>query len=233
MINNARELHRIRSFVRRDGRITSGQARAYAELLPKFGLSVDQGLINYDQVFGRSAPRFLEIGFGLGQSLLAAAAAHPDKDFIGVETHKPGVGALCVGIESQQLTNLRVFYADVIDVLSKALPPAGLDGVQIFFPDPWQKRRHHPRRLIQPAFIKSLLSPLKTGASVHLATDWQDYAKHMLAVLSAEPQLINLSASALFSLERSPYRPIISKFERRALREGRGVWDLQFAKHYC
>lgn len=230
MTNTARDLHRIRSFVRRDGRMTSGQERAYIDLLPKVGLSVKSGLLDLDRVFDRSAPKFLEIGFGLGQSLLAAAAAYPDKDFIGVETHKPGIGALCAGIASQQLTNLRVFYADVVDVLAKALPAESLAGVQIFFPDPWQKRRHHGRRLIQSAFIKSLVTKIKPGGSLHLATDWQDYSKHMLAVLSAEPQLINLAGTGQFSAERSSYRPIISKFEQRALREGRSIWDLQFAK---
>ena len=226
----ARQVHRLRSFVRRDGRITSGQSRAYAELLPEVGLSIQQGLINYDKVFGRAAPCFLEIGFGLGQSLLAAAAAHPDKNFIGVETHKPGIGALCVGIENKQLSNLRVFYADVIDVLEKAIPDASLDGVQIFFPDPWQKRRHHPRRLVQPAFVKLVITKLKPGAAFHLATDWQDYAKHMLSVLSTEQQLTNVSGAGQFAALRSPYRPIVSKFESRALREGRSVWDLQFTK---
>lgn len=230
MANTARQLFRLRSFVRRDGRMTSGQSRAYAELLPSFGLSVQNGLLNYEQVFDRAAPRLLEIGFGLGQSLLAAATTHPDKDFIGVETHKPGIGALCVGIENQQLTNLRMFYADVIDVLEKAIPDASLDGVQIFFPDPWPKRRHHPRRLVQSAFITLILTKLKPGASLHLATDWQDYAQHMLSVLSAETQLINVCGTGQFSPVRSPYRPVISKFEHRALREGRAIWDLQFAK---
>jgi tRNA (guanine-N7-)-methyltransferase len=220
---------RIRSFVRRDGRRTEAQERAYAALWPQFGLVVEDGWIQYDTQFGRQAPRFLEIGFGSGQSLLALAKAHPEIDFIGVETHKPGVGALFLGIQQENLTNIRVYYQDVIDVLEKAIPEASLDGVQIFFPDPWPKRRHHQRRLIQPAFIRLVVTKLKPGGLLYLATDWEDYAKHMMRVLSQETGLENKAGVNQFA-ERSPHRPILTKFERRALREGRQICELNFKK---
>lgn len=223
-------LFRIRSFVRRDGRRTVAQERAYKLLWPQYGLQVESGLIEIEQVFARSAPCFLEIGFGSGLSLLALAKAQPEKDFIGVETHKPGVGALFLGMQQENLTNLRVYYQDVIDVLEKAIPAASLDGVQIFFPDPWPKRRHHQRRLIQPAFIQLIVSKLKTGGILYLATDWQDYAKHMLQVLSQEPALKNMAGINQFS-ERSSHRPILTKFEKRAIRDGRQIWDLAFIRN--
>lgn len=228
-MSTPRETFRLRSFVRRDGRRTAGQERAHNELWPVFGLSVEEGLVDGDKVFGRSAPRYLEIGFGSGQSLLAAAAAFPDKDFMGVETHKPGVGSLFLGIQAANLTNLRVFYQDVIDVLAQSIANESLDGIQIYFPDPWQKRKHHPRRLIQPAFIKTVVEKLKQGGSLHLATDWEDYSQHMMKVVSAETSLQNLAGRGLFA-ERSIYRPVISKFERRAMKEGRHIWELQLQK---
>lgn len=229
MSTTAPKHFRLRSFVRRDGRRTPGQDRAYAEQWPQWGLSIDQGVINYQTVFGRDARRFLEIGFGSGQSLLALAKANPDQDFIGVETHKPGIGALLLGIQSHALTNLRVYYGDVVDILEKCIPSASLDGVQIFFPDPWQKRRHHARRLIQPAFISLVVEKLKTAGTLHLATDWQDYSVHMMRVLSQETKLTNLAGEHQFA-GRSVYRPVLTKFERRAVREGRLVWELQFSK---
>lgn len=220
---------RIRSFVRRDGRRTAAQDRAYAALAPHFVLGVANGLLDHQEIFGRDAPRLLEIGFGSGVSLIALAKANPDKDFIGVETHKPGIGALLLGIETHTLTNLRVYYADVIDVLEQCIPDNNLDGIQIFFPDPWQKRRHHMRRLIQPDFIKLVVRKLKEAGTLHLATDWDDYSKHMLHVVSQEEQLVNLAGINQFA-ERSPYRPVLTKFERRATREGRKVWELQLQK---
>lgn len=225
----AKPLRRLRSFVRRDGRRTPAQDRAFTELCPKWGLPIDSGLIEIQKVFGNDNPTFLEIGFGTGQSLLAAAKAQSHHNFIGVETHKPGLGSLLLGLELNELTNLRAFYGDVIDVLEKCIPNESLDGVQIFFPDPWQKRRHHARRLIQPEFIRTILTKLKTNATLHLATDWDDYATHMMKVLSQETKLTNLAGNGQFS-ERSPYRPVLSKFERRAEREGRHIYDLQFFK---
>jgi tRNA (guanine-N7-)-methyltransferase len=219
---------RLRSFVRR-GRRTNAQERAYREFWPRYGLQAEAGFINYQHVFGREARRFLEIGFGSGQSLLALAKAEPDNDFIGVETHQPGIGALFLGIQINNLTNLRIYDGDAIDVFQRGIPAASLDGIQLFFPDPWPKRRHHARRLIQPDFIKLVVEKLKTDGILHLATDWHDYAKHMLYVLSQESHLTNLAGLGHFA-GRSPKRPVLTKFERRAEREGRHVWELQFIK---
>lgn len=218
-----------RSFVRRDSRITLAQSRAYENLWPQFGLLMGDGLLHFPQLFGRSAPCFLEIGFGSGSSLIALAKQFKEYDFIGVETHKPGIGALLIGIDSNQLTNLRVFHGDIIEIIKKKLPKEALDGVQIFFPDPWPKRKHHERRLIQPEFIRSIVDKMKPKGSLHLATDWEDYAIHMMKVLSQEEALFNQVAPYQYAA-RSIYRPLNTKFETRALREGRLVWELQFEK---
>jgi tRNA (guanine-N7-)-methyltransferase len=220
---------RLRSFVRRGGRGTQAQARAQDVYFPQFGLQVSDGLLQYDQVFGRCAPCFLEIGFGDGQSLLAVASARPESNFIGVEMHQSGIGSLFLGMQLKQATNIRVYEADVVDVLASCIPKESLAGAQIFFPDPWPKRRHHARRLIQPDFVAKIAEKLKKEAILHLATDWEDYASHMMRILSTESRLINLAGPHQYS-ERSPYRPIITKFEKRAMREGRPIWDLQFMK---
>lgn len=229
MSNTSPKPFRLRSFVRR-GRRTSAQQQAFAELWPAFGLSIENGYLDDQSVFLKAAPVFLEIGFGSGQSLLEIAKREPDKNFIGVETHQPGIGALFLGIKHDELKNIRVYENDVIDVLEKCIRDSSLDGVQIFFPDPWQKRRHRERRLIQPDFVRLVLSKLKPGGSLHLATDWEDYAAHMLAVVSAEMGLVNLAGEKQFATDRSPYRPILTKFEQRALREGRKVWELILRK---
>lgn len=171
----------------------------------------------------------MEIGFGSGQSLLALAKAHPEWDFIGVEAHRPGVGALLLGVETQQLTNIRVFQEDVVDVFSECIPNESLDAINIFFPDPWPKRRHHPRRLLQPIFLAEIAKKLKPRGQLHLATDWEDYATHMLRVLSASSDFRNLS-DARYASSRSNFRPIETKFERRARSAGRQIWELQFQK---
>lgn len=220
---------RIRSFVRRGGRKTIGQERAYDALWPQFGLHVSQGMLDYPSQFGRQAPTVMEIGFGIGQSLLAMAVEHPEMNIIGVETHKPGIGALLLGVEQHELTNVRIYDADVVDVLAQCIPDASLDSVQIFFPDPWQKRRHHARRLIQPEFVAKLIEKLKPDGTLHVATDWEDYSVHMMRVLSQEPRLINLAGAGQFG-GRSPYRPVLSKFERRAVRDGRAIWEMQLKK---
>lgn len=218
--------YRIRSFVRRDGRRTPAQERAWEQLKPQYGLELSAGQVNFDDLFQRQTDTYLEIGFGSGQSLLAIAKHRPDINFIGVETHKPGVGALFLGMQQHELTNLRVYNVDVVDVLTQCIPDNSLAGVQIFFPDPWQKRRHHQRRLIQPEFLKLLIAKLKPKGELHLATDWEHYALHMMRVVSAEPELENLAGVGNFA-ERSPLRPIVTKFERRAEREGRKVYELR------
>jgi tRNA (guanine-N7-)-methyltransferase len=216
----------IRSFVLRQGRVSNAQARAHARLLPRFGIGYEPRLLDFEQVFGRIAPCVVEIGCGMGETTAAIAAAHRDKDFIGIEVHTPGVGSLLKRIEEQGLTNLRVIQHDAVEVLRHMIPADSLAGVHIFFPDPWPKKRHHKRRLIQPPFVALLASRLGPGGYVHLATDWQDYAEQMLAVLSAEPALENTAEG--FAV-RPAHRPR-TKFEARGLRLGHGVWDLLFRR---
>jgi tRNA (guanine-N7-)-methyltransferase len=217
---------RIRSYVLRAGRVGSGQARALAELGPRFQLPYQSAWIDLNVVFGRHAPRFLEIGFGMGEGLAEIGAAHPENDYLGVEVHTPGVGALLKQIGERGLTNVRIVQHDAVDVLTHMIAPASLDGVHIFFPDPWHKKRHHKRRLIQPPLVALLASRLAPGGYLHLATDWQDYAEQMLAVLSAEPQLAN---TATDYAPRPESRPL-TKFEQRGIRLGHGVWDLVYRR---
>ncbi len=217
---------RIRSYVLRAGRVGSGQARALAEIGPQFMLPYQSGLLDLDAAFGRSAPRILEIGFGMGEGLAETAAAHPENDYLGVEVHTPGVGALLKQLGQRDLTNVRVVQHDAVEVLTRMLAPASLAGIHIFFPDPWHKKRHHKRRLIQPPLAGLLASCLQPGGYIHLATDWQDYAEQMLAVLSAEPLLANTVADYA---PRPDTRPL-TKFEQRGLRLGHGVWDLVFRR---
>ncbi len=176
--------------------------------------------------FGRAAPRILEIGFGMGEGLAEIAAAHPENDYLGVEVHTPGVGALLKQVGERGLTNVRVIQHDAVEVLTRMLAPASLAGVHIFFPDPWHKKRHHKRRLIQPPLVHTLASRIQPGGYIHLATDWQDYAEQMLAVLSAEPLLTNTVADYA---PRPDTRPL-TKFEQRGIRLGHGVWDLVFRR---
>lgn len=225
----ATSTHRFRSFVGRNGRQTVAQVRAYTEGLPIFGLPLQAGMIDFTKSFGTMQPCFIEIGFGLGQSLLALAKENPQWNFIGVETHKPGIGAVLHGIKQYNLNNIRLYHYDVVEVLEQCIPSASLAGVQIFFPDPWPKRRHHPRRLIQTDFVKLVTSKLIRGAQLHLATDWEDYAAQMMKVLSQEEALSNTAGAQQFS-SRSIYRPIQTKFEQRAIRAGSNIWELQFQK---
>jgi tRNA (guanine-N7-)-methyltransferase len=222
-------LRRVRSFVKRDGRMTESQRIAMTTHWPRFGLSLKEGLIDYQKVFQREAPRILEIGFGSGRSLLAMAKQHPEEDYIGIEMHKPGIGALLLGMELQMISNIRVYYADAVEVLSQCIPNESLDIVQIFFPDPWQKRKHHKRRLIQPEFVRMLAVKMKLHGTLHLATDWEDYAEEMMKVLNGAEEFLNLAGHGEFA-ERSSQRPVVTKFEDRGNRSGRKVWELQFAK---
>ncbi len=216
----------MRSFVLRAGRSGTGQLRALAELGPRFVLPFTQRLSDWPAVFTRQAPLMLEIGFGMGAATAAMAQAQPEFDFIGVEVHPPGVGALLQRIEAQQLTNLRIVQHDAVEVLAHMLAPASLHAIRIYFPDPWPKARHHKRRLIQPAFVAALASRLQPGGSLHCATDWQPYAQQMLDVLSAEPLLHNTAEGYA---PRPDWRPM-TKFEQRGLNLGHGVWDLIFTR---
>ncbi|OQA32570.1 MAG: tRNA (guanine-N(7)-)-methyltransferase [Betaproteobacteria bacterium ADurb.Bin341] len=216
----------IRSYVRRQGRISQAQERFYAEALPRFGLPFTSQPIDFDAVFGRAAPRILEIGFGMGETTATIAATHPQNDYLGIEVHTPGVGALCKRLVEQNLGNVRIVQHDAVEVVREMLSERSLDGIHIFFPDPWPKKRHHKRRLIQPPFVALLASRLKPGGYLHCATDWQEYAEHMLEVLSAEALLDNQSDGYA---PRPQYRPR-TKFEARGLRLGHGVWDLIFVR---
>lgn len=216
----------IRSFVRRMGRSSVAQERFYAETFPRFSLPYAAQLADLDSAFGRQAPRILEIGFGMGETTAHIAAQHPQHDFLGVEVHTPGVGALCKQIVERELGNVRIIQHDAVEVVRDMLGEATLDGIHIFFPDPWHKKRHNKRRLIQPPFVALLASRLKPGGYLHCATDWEDYAIQMLEVLSGEPTLANTAADYA---PRPAYRPQ-TKFETRGLRLGHGVWDLVFSK---
>jgi len=221
-------LRTVKSFVRRQGRMTLGQNRGMEEGWPRFGLSKDAGLLDIETVFGRNAPLVFEIGFGMGQSLAAMAMAEPDKNFIGVEVHRPGIGRLLGQLLDDGIENIRLFEGDAKDILAVAIAADSLDRLQIYFPDPWHKTKHHKRRLIQPEFVRLLASRLKPGATLHLATDWEPYVKQMLRVLSAEPSLLNVADAGHFA-ERPDWRPL-TKFEARGQGLGHGVWDLLFRR---
>jgi tRNA (guanine-N7-)-methyltransferase len=216
----------IRSYVRRQGRTTAAQARAVAELLPRYGIAFSPAPIDLERAFGRRAPKILEIGFGMGETTALIAAANPQTDYLGVEVHGPGVGALLRRIETQGLRNVRVIQHDAVEVVEQMIAPAALDGVHVYFPDPWPKKRHHKRRLLQPEFVRLLASRMKPGAYLHAATDWEDYAVQILEVLSAEPLLEN---TATGFAPRPAWRPE-TKFEARGARLGHGTWDLVFRR---
>lgn len=217
---------RIRSYVLRQGRVSNAQRRAHDTLLPRYGLGFRETLLDPEAVFGRTAPRILEIGCGMGETTVAIAAAHPENDYIGIEVHTPGVGSLLKQIDELGLGNLRVIQHDAVEVLEKMIAPASLDGMHIFFPDPWPKKRQQKRRLIQPPFIALAVSRLKPGGYLHAATDWQEYAEQILAVLGAEPALENTAAAYA---DKPAYRPQ-TKFETRGLKLGHGVWDIVFRR---
>ncbi|MEJ2362437.1 MAG: tRNA (guanosine(46)-N7)-methyltransferase TrmB [Gammaproteobacteria bacterium] len=224
-----KHLRQIRSFVRREGRMTSAQQRAMDELMPRFGISPGDDILDLDVVFGRAAECHLEIGFGNGASLLAMAQANPDNNYLGMEVHRPGVGNLLLQIEKHELENIRVVCADAAEVIRRNLADACLDAVYIFFPDPWHKTKHHKRRLVQVGFVELLRQKLKPGGLLHMATDWENYARHMLKVMQSVEGFTNLAADGRFC-ERPAYR-LLTKFEQRGLRLGHGVWDLMFRKN--
>jgi len=214
----------IRSFVRREGRMTDGQKRAIEELQDRFGIPADGRPLDYSHVFGRVAPVLLEIGFGNGETLAAMASAHPERDYIGIEVHRPGVGHLLARVQELELRNVRVICHDANEVLRQQIPDASLAGVQLYFPDPWPKKRHHKRRIVQPDWLQLIRAKLLPGGFLHMATDWEDYALHMAEVLEAAPGFANTAGTEAFAAVRGQ-RPE-TKFERRGLNRGHGVWDL-------
>ena len=221
----------IRSFVLRAGRITDAQRRALEELWPRYGIDAPVGAagpLDLDRQFGRSAALTVEIGFGNGENLAALAAAHPERNYLGIEVHRPGVGRLMLQAEQHQLQNLRIATHDAVEVLQRWLAAGSIDELLILFPDPWHKARHHKRRLIQPAFAELAAGRLRRDGQLKLATDWQPYAEHMLEVLNACPALRNLSADATY-VARPEWR-IETRFERRGARLGHSVWDLAYVK---
>ena len=216
----------IRSFTLRQGRFSASQRRAHDELLPRFGVPFTEAPLDLTAVFGRTAPKILEIGSGMGETTAAIAQATPDRDFLAVEVHAPGVGSLLKQIDERGLANLRVIEHDAAEVLTRMIAPGALAGIQVFFPDPWPKKRHHKRRLLQPPFVHELALRLAPNGYLHAATDWQDYAAAILAALTAEPLLEN---TARDYAPRPDYRPL-TKFERRGIRLGHSVWDIVFRR---
>lgn len=222
-------MRRIRSFVRREGRLTKGQERALTELWPVMGVEYKPEMLDLNALFGRSAPVVLEIGFGMGKSLVEMAAAAPEKNFIGIEVHRPGVGACLASAQEAGLTNLRVFCHDAVEILEQMIPDQSIDTLQLFFPDPWHKARHHKRRIVQPTFVQMLRPKLKIGGIFHMATDWENYAEHMLEVMKVAEGFENTVTEGDYA-PRPDYRPL-TKFEQRGHRLGHGVWDLLFARN--
>ncbi len=218
----------IRSYVIRGGRITESQKKAFDSAWPDYGLSLFDGRLDYKGVFQRDAPVVLEVGFGMGDSLLSMAEAKPDADFIGIEVHPPGVGRLINNAAKAELVNLRVYMADAVDVLEDCIPDGSLDRFQLYFPDPWHKKKHNKRRIVQPEFIQLLRQKLAIGGVCHFATDWEPYAEHMMEVMSAAEGFKNQAPDYCFS-PRPEYRPL-TKFENRGQKLGHGVWDLLFER---
>jgi tRNA (guanine-N7-)-methyltransferase len=223
-------LRTIRSFVRRTGRTTLGQAKAFADVGPQFLLPYAATPLDFEAVFQRGAPTILEIGFGMGEATAQIAALLPENNFLCCEVHTPGVGALLKRITEYGLTNIRILQHDAVEVLDNMLAPGSLDGVHIFFPDPWHKKKHNKRRLIQAPLVARLATRLKPGGYLHCATDWQPYAEQILAVLTAEPLLANTVDAANEAYAPKPaYRPL-TKFENRGIKLGHGVWDVVFTR---
>ena len=216
----------IRSFVLRQGRVSNAQQRYHETMMPKVGIAYRPAPLDLATAFGRVAPTVLEIGFGMGETTATIAAAHPETNYLGIEVHTPGVGSLLKLIAESELANVRVVQHDAVEVVRDMLAPGVLAGIHLFFPDPWPKKRHHKRRLIKPDFVALLASRLAPGGYFHCATDWEEYAEQMLAVLGGEPTLANTAEGFA---PRPDYRPL-TKFEQRGLRLGHGVWDVVFRK---
>ena len=220
----------IRSFTLRRGRFTQAQRRAFDQLLPTFGIRYAAATLDFARVFGRAAPTVLEIGCGMGETTTAIAQSRPDVNFIGVEVFTAGVGALLKSIDELQLTSVRIVHHDAVAVVRDMIAPGSLAGIHVYFPDPWPKKRHHKRRLLQPAFVSVLASRLAPHGYLHLATDWEDYAAQMLDVLGAECQLVNLHTSYAPSASNPLCERSITKFHARGEKLGHGVWDLVFRR---
>ena len=218
----------IRSYVVRAGRMTEAQRNAFDVSWPIYGLKLADGAINTDTVFGRTGQKVLEIGFGMGTSLIEMALANPDTDFIGIEVHPPGVGTLMNSARLENLSNLRVYLADANDVLDECFDTQSIDRLQLYFPDPWHKKKHNKRRIVQSTFVQQVRTKLRTGGILHMATDWQHYAEQMMETLSEAEGFENCAGAGQYS-ERPSYRPI-TKFEKRGERLGHGIWDLVFKK---
>ncbi|WP_323637125.1 tRNA (guanosine(46)-N7)-methyltransferase TrmB [Pectobacterium polaris] len=225
---NGRPMRRIRSFVRRQGRLTNGQQLALDNYWPVMGVEYQTELVDFNALFGRDAPVVLEIGFGMGASLVTMAAQHPEQNFLGIEVHLPGVGACLAAAQEVGISNLRVMCHDAIEVLMNMIPDGSLSMVQLFFPDPWHKARHNKRRIVQVPFVQLVQSKLKVGGVFHMATDWEPYAQHMLEVMTSVTEYRNLSNNNEY-VERPESRPL-TKFEARGQRLGHGVWDLMFER---
>ena len=213
----------------RAGRMTPGQQRGWDEGFPQYGLSAEQGALDWDDQFGASGRRIVEIGFGMGDSLIQMSQADPGAQFIGIEVHRPGVGRLLSRVLAEKIQNVRVYAEDAVDVFAQSLTLESLDAIHIFFPDPWHKKRHHKRRLIQPDWVREITQRLKAGGYLHLATDWEPYAEHMFDVLDDVPSLKNASGAPRTAVPRPDYRPL-TKFEARGERLGHRVQDLVYLK---
>ncbi|MCW8825486.1 MAG: tRNA (guanosine(46)-N7)-methyltransferase TrmB [Gammaproteobacteria bacterium] len=224
---NSHPKRRIRSFVRREGRLTPAQQRAIDELWSSFGIDDDGIMLNFEAIFGRNAPITLEIGYGNGESLVQMAQAAPERDFVGIEVHRPGVGRLLHRIEELGLTNLKTLCADAVEVLKQQIPDESIDRVQLFFPDPWHKKRHHKRRIVSDEWLMLVRSKLLMGGTIHMATDWEHYAVQMLEDLSSAEGFENCADESF--IPRPESRPL-TKFEQRGLDRGHGVWDLLFRR---
>jgi len=220
---------RIRSFVLRQGRMTGAQQRGIDDFLPRYGLTLDAGRINPAEIFGRQAPLVVEVGFGMGNSLLEQLQSMPDHDFIGIEVHLPGVGKLLCEAGDLNLDNLRVYRDDAVEVLNQCFPDESIDLFQLFFPDPWPKKKHHKRRIVQPPFVETIRKKLKIGGRFHLATDWEAYAEHMRDVMNAAPGYENTAEPGQEFVPRPESRPL-TKFEKRGEKLGHGVWDLIYQR---
>lgn len=231
MENNQEVAHirRIKSYVLREGRLTTGQERAIKELWPVWGVEYQEALINPAVLFNRdNAPLTVEVGFGMGKSLVEMAGNAPERNFIGIEVHTPGIGACLADIRDHEITNLRIVHHDAVEVFNNMIPDGSVDTLQLYFPDPWHKARHHKRRIVKQEFLDMVIPKLKQGGVIHMATDWENYAEQMLEVLSGDARLENMSADGTY-VPRPDFRPL-TKFELRGQRLGHGVWDLMFRK---